>query len=338
MKQIFIVGHGGPDKLQLRESPDPHPARGEIRIRVKASGVNFADILARQGLYPDAPKLPCVIGYEVSGTVDATGPDVDPSWIGRDVFALTRFGGYSDVVIVPEKQAFAKPASLSHEQAAAIPVNYLTAWQLLVVMGALKPEETVLVHNAGGGVGLAAIDIARHLGATIYGTASSAKHAFLRQRGLDEAIDYRSKDWTLELERLSQGKGVALITDPLGGNHWKKSYKALRSTGRLGMFGVSVATSSKLSGPLRLLPVVLSMPFFHPLALMNANKSVFGVNLGHMWHETDMVTGWMEILLNGVADGWVRPHVDKSFPLAQVGEAQTYMEERRNIGKVVLTT
>ena len=338
MKQIFIVGHGGPDKLQLRESPDPHPARGEIRIRVKASGVNFADILARQGLYPDAPKLPCVIGYEVSGTVDATGPGVDPSWIGRDVFALTRFGGYSDVVIAPEKQAFTKPASLSHEQAAAIPVNYLTAWQLLVVMGALKPEETVLVHNAGGGVGLAAIDIARHLGATIYGTASNAKHAFLRQRGLHEAIDYRTKDWTVELERLSQGKGVALITDPLGGNHWKKSYKALRSTGRLGMFGISVATSSKLSGSLRLLPVALGMPFFHPLALMNANKSVFGVNLGHMWHETDMIKGWMEILLNGVAEGWVRPHVDKSFPLAQVGEAQTYMEERRNIGKVVLTT
>jgi NADPH:quinone reductase-like Zn-dependent oxidoreductase len=196
----------------------------------------------------------------------------------------------------------------------------------------------VLVHNAGGGVGLAAIDIARHLGATIYGTASNAKHAFLRQRGLHEAIDYRTKDWTVELERLSQGKGVALITDPLGGNHWKKSYKALRSTGRLGMFGISVATSSKLSGSLRLLPVALGMPFFHPLALMNANKSVFGVNLGHMWHETDMIKGWMEILLNGVAEGWVRPHVDKSFPLAQVGEAQTYMEERRNIGKVVLTT
>jgi len=156
------------------------------------------------------------------------------------------------------------------------------------------------------------------------------------RRGLHEAIDYRTKDWTVELERLSQGKGVALITDPLGGNHWKKSYKALRSTGRLGMFAVSVATSSKLSGPLRLLPVALGMPFFHPLALMNANKSVFGVNLGHMWHETDMVTGWMEIMLNGVAEGWVRPHVDKSFPLAQVGEAQTYMEERRN--KVVLTT
>ena len=199
-------------------------ARGEIRIRVKASGVNFADILARQGLYPDSPKIPCVVGYEVSGTVDDRGPGVDQSWLGKDVFALTRFGGYSDVVVVPEKQTFPKPASLSYDQAAAIPVNYLTAWQLLVVMGSLKPEETVLVHNAGGGVGLAAIDIARHIGATIYGTASSGKHAFLRRRGLHEAIDYRRKDWTVELDRLTKGKGVALITDPLGGNHWKKSY------------------------------------------------------------------------------------------------------------------
>ena len=338
MKQMFIVGHGGPENLQLRESPDPHPARGEIRIRVKASGVNFADILARQGLYPDSPKPPCVVGYEVSGTVDSVGPGVDQSWLGRDAFALTRFGGYSDVVVVPENQAFTKPALLSHEQAAAIPVNYLTAWQLLVVMGGLKPGETVLVHNAGGGVGLAAIDIARHLGATIYGTASGGKHALLRQRGLHEAIDYRTKDWTVELDRLTQGKGVALITDPLGGNHWKKSFKALRSTGRLGMFGISLATTSKLPGPLRLLPVALGMPLFHPLRLMNTNKSVFGVNLGHMWYEAGMIAGWMEILLKGVADGWVRPHVDKSFPLAQAGGAQTYMEERKNTGKVVLTT
>jgi NADPH:quinone reductase-like Zn-dependent oxidoreductase len=338
MKQMFIVGHGGPEKLQLRESPDPSPAGGEIRIRVKASGVNFADILARQGLYPDSPRIPCVVGYEVSGTADAVGSGVDQSWVGRDVFALTRFGGYSDVVVVPEKQLFAKPASLSHEQAAAIPVNYLTAWQLLVVMGSLKREETVLVHNVGGGVGLAAIDIALHIGAKIYGTASSGKHAFLKQRGLDEAIDYRTKDWAVELQRLTNGKGVALITDPLGGNHWRKSYKALRSTGRLGMFGVSVATTSKLFGPLRLLPVALGMPFFHPLSLMSSNKSAFGVNLGHMWHESDMISSWMEILLKGVADGWVRPHVDKSFPLAQVGEAQTYIEERKNTGKVVLTT
>jgi NADPH:quinone reductase-like Zn-dependent oxidoreductase len=279
-----------------------------------------------------------VVGYEVSGKVDAAGPGADGSCVGREVIALTRFGGYSDVVIVPEEQAFEKPVSLSYEQAAAIPVNYLTAWQLLVVMGSLKSDETVLIHNAGGGVGLAAIDIARHVGATIFGTASSGKHAFLRQRGLHEAIDYRTKDWRVELDRLTNRKGVGLIIDPLGGTHWTKSYKALRSTGRLGMFGVSTATTSKLPGPLRLLPVVFGTPFFHPLSLMNQNRSVFGVNLGHMWHEGAMVASWMRILLKGVADDWVRPHVDKTFPLAQAGEAQTYIEERRNIGKVVLTT
>ena len=172
----------------------------------------------------------------------------------------------------------------------------------------------MLIHNAGGGVGLAAIDIARHIGATIYGTASSAKHAFLKQRGVHEAIDYRTKDWAIELNRLTKGRGVALITDPLGGNHWKKSYRALRSTGRLGMFGISVATTSKLFGPLRLLPVALGMPFFHPIPLMNTNRSVFGVNLGHMWHETGMIASWMETLLEGRRRGLGAPPCGQELP------------------------
>jgi NADPH:quinone reductase-like Zn-dependent oxidoreductase len=135
MRQVFISGHGGPRRLQLRDALDPQPGPRELRVRVHASGINFADILARQGLYPDAPKPPCVVGYEVSGHVDAIGADLSPDWIGKEVFGLTRFGGYADTVIVPEAQVFAKPAALSHEQCAAIPVNYLTAWQLLVVMG-----------------------------------------------------------------------------------------------------------------------------------------------------------------------------------------------------------
>lgn len=336
MKQIYIVGHGGPEKLQIRESADPSPAAGQLRIRVKAAGINFADILARQGLYPDAPKIPCVVGYEVSGTVDAVGAGVNTAWVGKDVFGLTRFGGYSDVVVVPENQMFERPASLSHEQCAAIPVNYLTAWQLLVVMGSLHKSETVLIHNAGGGVGLAAIDIARHIGARSIGTASPGKHAFLKQRGLSEAIDYRSQDWTVELSKLTGGRGVELITDPIGGSHWKKSYKALRSTGRLGMFGISAASESGLFGPLRLLPVALGMPFFHPIPLMNTNKATFGVNMGHLWHEVEKIRQWMEVLLRGMKDGWVRPHVDKVFSFAQAGEAQAYMEARKNTGKVVL--
>ena len=335
MKQIFITGHGGPEKLQLREAPDPSPAAGEVRIRVRASGINFADILARQGLYPDAPKVPCVVGYEVSGTVDAAGPGAE-SWVGKDAFALTRFGGYADVVVVPVGQVFERPAALTHEQCATIPVNYLTAWQLLVKVGALSKDESVLIHNAGGGVGLAAIDIARHIGARIIGTASSGKHAFLKERGLHDAIDYRTQDWSVELDRITGGRGVELITDPIGGNHWKKSYNALRSTGRLGMFGISAASESSLFGPLRLLPVALGMPLFHPIPLMNNNRSAFGVNLGHMWHETEKIRIWMDALLAGVRDGWVRPHVDKVFSFAKAGEAQAYMEARKNTGKVIL--
>jgi len=338
MKQIVIVGHGGQEKLQVREAADPAPKPGEVRIRVQASGINFADILTRKGLYPDAPKLPAVVGYEVSGVVDQVGSGVDQALIGTDAVALTRFGGYADVVSVPVKQVFEKPAALSHAQAAAVPVSYLTAWQLLVVMGSLQPGQTVLIHNAGGGVGLAAIDVARHVGATIYGTASAAKHAFLAERGVHETIDYRATDWSVEVDRLTEGRGVSLIIDPFGGTHWKKSYRALRSTGRLGMFGVSAATASKLPGPLRLGKVALGMPIFHPVALMNGNRAVFGVNLGHMWHETDMTADWMRVVLDGVAEGWVRPHVDRSFPLENAGEAHTYIEERRNTGKVVLTT
>ncbi|HEX4896437.1 MAG TPA: medium chain dehydrogenase/reductase family protein [Solimonas sp.] len=336
MKQLYIVGAGGPEKLQLREAPDPAPTPGSLRVRVRATGINFADVLARQGLYPDAPKLPCVVGYEVSGVVDAVGEGVDERWIGKDVFGLTRFGGYSDVVVVPENQLFEKPVSLSHEQAAAIPVNYLTAWQLLVIMGSLRSDETVLIHNAGGGVGLAAIDIARHVGARILGTASSGKHAFLKARGLHEAIDYRSQDWPAEVARLTDGRGVELITDPMGGSQWKQSYAALRSTGRLGMFGVSAATESSLFGPLRLLPVAVGMPFFHPIPLMNQNKAVFGVNMGHLWDEVAKIRVWMQALLRGLDEGWVRPHVDQVFPLERGGEAQAYLEARRNTGKVVL--
>lgn len=336
MKQVWITGTGGPEKLQLREAPDPSPTEGQLRVRVRAAGINFADVLARKGLYPDAPKVPCVVGYEFSGSVDAVGAGVDRTWVGKDVFGLTRFGGYSDCLVVPINQVFEKPKQLTHEQAAAIPVNYLTAWQLLVTVGALTKEETVLIHNVGGGVGLTAIDVARHIGATIYGTASVSKHAFLKERGLHEAIDYRTQDWSVELERLTGGRGVELITDPLGGGHWKKSYKALRHTGRLGMFGISTASESSLPGPLKLLSVVASLPLFNPISLMNDNRCVFGVNLGHMWHENAKISRWMETLIKGVNEGWVRPHVDKAFSFAQAGEAQSYIEARKNIGKVVL--
>ena len=336
MRAIVTTRNGDVDALKIEERPDPVPGKGQVLIRVKASGLNFADILARQGLYPDGPPKPCVMGYEVSGTVEAVGDGTDQTLIGNSVIAMTRFGGQAELVVAPVTQIFPKPETLSFEQGAAIPVNYLTAWALLVAMGGLKQEEAVLIHNAGGGVGLAALDIAKHIGATTYGTASASKHSFLKERGLDHAIDYRNQDWLPVLKDLTKGRGVELVIDPLGGKSWKKSYRALRATGRMGVFGMSTASASGIMGKLRAMKALAQTPRFHPLSLMNRNKGVFGLNLGHMWGEGEKVAGWTREIVSGVAEGWIRPHVDRAFPFDQIAAAHRYLEERKNIGKVVL--
>jgi NADPH:quinone reductase-like Zn-dependent oxidoreductase len=336
VRQVITTRNGGVEVLRIEEKADPQPQAGEVLIRVRAAGLNFADILARQGLYPDGPKKPCVMGYEVAGVVEEVGEGVDRNLLGKSVVAMSRFGGQSEKIVVRADQIFAKPESLSFEQAAAIPVNYLTAYALLVVMGGLRSDESVLIHNAGGGVGLAALDIAKKIGAATYGTASPGKHEFLRERGLDHPIDYRNQDWLPVLKQLTNDRGVELVIDPIGGGHWKKSYAALRTTGRLGMFGVSSASADGLKGKLKLLKAAAQMPRFHPLALLNKNRGVFGLNLGHMWHEQEKVAAWMKVILEGVSEGWIRPFVDKAFPFEQAGDAHSYIEQRKNTGKVVL--
>jgi NADPH:quinone reductase-like Zn-dependent oxidoreductase len=336
MRAIVTKRNGGVDALKVEECPDPVPGTGEVLVRVKASGLNFADILARQGLYPDAAPKPCVMGYEVSGIVETVGNGGDRSLIGKPVIALTRFGGQAELVAVPIGQVFERPERLSFEQCAAIPVNYLTAWALLVTMGGLKRDESILIHNAGGGVGLAALDIAKHIGAKTFGTASAGKHEFLKTRGLDQAIDYRTQDWLAVLMDLTEKRGVELVIDPLGGSSWKKSYRALRATGRMGVFGMSTASANGIMGKLRALKAVAQSPRFNPLGLMSRNKGVFGLNLGHLWREGDKVSGWMKEITVGIDDGWIQPHVDRSFSFDQVAEAHRYLEERKNIGKVVL--
>jgi NADPH:quinone reductase-like Zn-dependent oxidoreductase len=336
MRAIVTSGNGGVDAMKVETRPDPSPDKGEVLIRVKAAGLNFADILARQGLYPDGPPKPCVMGYEVAGMVEAVGNEVDPALVTKPVVAMTRFGGQAELVVAPLTQIFEKPEQLSFEQGAAVPVNYLTAWALLVTMGGLKKEEAVLIHNAGGGVGLAALDIAKHIGARTYGTASLSKHEFLKARGLDHAIDYRGQDWLPVLMDLTGGRGVELVIDPLGGSSWKKSYRALRTTGRMGVFGMSTASASGIRGKLRAMKALAQTPRFHPLALMNRNRGVFGLNLGHMWDEGEKVAGWTRGIVRGINEGWIQPHVDRAFPFDQITAAHRYIEARKNIGKVVL--
>ena len=338
MRQIWITRTGAPEVLAVKEAPDSQPKAGEVRVRVEASGINFADILGRMGLYPDLPPIPVVPGYEVSGRVDTVGPGVESDWTGRDVIAMTRFGGYADTVCVPVNQVFARPAGMSASEGAAVPVNYFTAWQLVVVMGGLKRNETILVHSAGGGVGIAATQIAKHLGAQVIGTASASKHAQLRTLGVDHLIDYRTEDFETRTREITNGRGVELILDAVGGDSWKKGYRVLAPTGRLGAFGISAAATGKQRNLLGMFSLLAYTPWlaFNPLSLMNANKGAFGVNLGHMWGEVDRIRGWAGQLFDLWAQGAIKPVVARTFRFDEAAQAHHFIQDRRNIGKVLL--
>jgi synaptic vesicle membrane protein VAT-1 len=339
MRQIWIARAGAPEVLEVRQAPDPEPRPDEMRIRVEASGVNFADVMGRMGVYPDMPPLPVVPGYEVAGRVDAVGAGLDAGWMGREVMAATRFGGYSDVVCARENQVFTRPAGLSAIDAAAIPINYLTAWQLLVVMGGLKKGETVLIHSVGGGVGIAATQIAKHIGARVIGTASAAKHGELAALGVDHLIDYRTEDFEMRARAITDGRGVHLILDPVGGDSLKKGFRLLAPTGRLGVFGASTLAQGKTRSLVGALSMLASTPWlqFNPLALMNVNKGVFGVNLKHLWDDPELMRVWAGQVLELWSKGAIKPRIARSFSFAEAAAAHHFLQDRKNIGKVILT-
>ncbi len=336
MRQIWIPRTGAPEVMELRTAPDPEPGPGQVRIRVAAAGINFADIMARLGLYPDAPELPAVVGYEVAGEIDAVGQGVEDLAVGDRVAAMTRFGGYSDRVVLPADLVSRLPEDLGFEAAAAIPVNYLTAWVMLIHLGGLREGERVLIHGAGGGVGQAAVQICRWKGAEIIGTASAAKHERLRQAGVGHCIDYRSQDFEAEVARITDGKGVDIALDPIGGESFAKSYRSLAALGRLYLFGVSsLAPGKKRSIPAALLGL-LRMPRYKPVDLMNDNRSVAGVNMGHLWDRAAELRAMLAAILERVAAGDFAPVVDSAFPFDKAAAAHHHIQDRKNFGKVVL--
>jgi NADPH:quinone reductase-like Zn-dependent oxidoreductase len=335
MRSVWIPRTGPPEVLEVRNVPEPTPAPGQVLVRVRASGVNFADVMARLGFYPDAPPLPCVVGYEVAGTVERVADGDGRLAPGERVVALTRFGGYAEAVAVPAAQVFPLPEGMSFEEGATVPVNYLTAVLMLRHFGNVRPGDTVLVHAAAGGVGVAAIQLCRLAGAQVIGTASAAKHAQLREMGVAHAIDYRTQDFETEVRRLTDGRGVDVVLDATGA--FRKSYRCLAPLGRLVCFGLSGAATGLAPSRLAALPKLLLLPWFHPLRLMNDNKAVIGVNLGHLWDRIDLLRREMLALLDDCAAGRLRPLVGRTFPLAEAAAAHRYIQERRNVGKVVLT-
>jgi NADPH:quinone reductase-like Zn-dependent oxidoreductase len=338
MRQVVIPRYGPPDVFETRELPDPSPGDGEIRIRVRAAGVNFADILARLGLYPDAPKPPLVVGYEVAGHIDALGRSVVGLAEGDRIVALTRFGGYADTVVVRADHAFHFPDELSDSEAAAVPVNYLTASLALYRMAALASGETVLVQNAGGGVGIAATQLARLRRATVIGTASAFKHDALRSFGVDHAIDYRHANVADEVKKLTHDRGVDVILDPIGGRSFTSSYRMLAPLGRLIIFGLSAAAPGERRNIWHAFQAWFSTPRFNPLSLINRNRGVFGLHIGHLWDERRQLAPLMEMLISELRAERLKPVVARTFPLERAADAHRFIQSRQNIGKVVLTT
>lgn len=333
MQQIWIPRIGPPEVLELRAALDPVPGPGQVCIQVEAAGVNFADLMARMGLYPDAPKLPAVVGYEVAGTVAAAGAGVDPARLGEPVVALTRFGGYSSRVCVPAENAFRRPAGLDAAHGAAFLINGLTAWMMLEEMGRIRPGDRVLVHAAGGGVGLLALDLILRRGALAVGAASPAKHAWLRTRGYQQLVDARAP----LLSQLERGS-FDLILDPVGGRSWADGLELLRPTGRIVLYGFSINAGGQRRSLWRALRNVAAIPWWRmsPLPLIHRNLGVLGVNLGRMWQHGAQVQPWISALLELYRQGGLRPHVHARVPFSQAAEAHAILHRRENLGKVVL--
>jgi NADPH:quinone reductase-like Zn-dependent oxidoreductase len=337
MQQIVFEKIGAPDVLTLRNGADPLPQPDEVLVRVRAAGVNFADVLARMGLYPDAPPPPLVLGYEVAGTVEATGRDVRHVHVGDDVVALTRFGGYATHVTVAAPYVFRRPPDLSDVEAAALPVNYLTALLALYKLANVAAGETVLIHGAGGGVGIAATQLARLRRAIVLGAASPKKHDALRALGVDHPLDYRRGDLTEQVKRLTDGRGVDVILDPIGGKSFEESYRLLAPLGRLVIYGISAIASGPKRSWWRAGRTVLQLRSFKPLSLINRNRGVFGLNLAHLWDEQRQLHDAMLFLIDELRAKRIAPVIARSFPLAAADDAHRFLQSRANVGKVVLT-
>src|SRR4051812_46543520 len=280
MRAVVIIRHGPPEVLEVQDLPAPdRPLGGQVLVDVRASGINFADTMARMGLYQDAPKPPCVVGYEVAGEVAAVGPGVENVAVGDRVVAGTRFGGYAEQVVVKASDVFSLPERLSFEEGTAVPVNYATAWTGLLRYGGLRPGERVLIHAAAGGAGTAATQIAKREGAQIHGTASPGKHEAIRANGVNHPIDYTRPGWERDLPSFD------LVMDAIGGRSFRRSYDLLRPGGRLVAFGASSVAPGERRNVVAALRTVVRMPRFNLVKQMSESKAVIGLNMLRLWDD-----------------------------------------------------
>jgi synaptic vesicle membrane protein VAT-1 len=341
MRAMVVRRYGPPENFELREWPDPAVKQGECLIRVRAVGINFADLMQRMGVYPGTPKPPFIPGFEVAGTVESAplGTKGQPGTavrLGDRVVAMTRFNAYGELAAAPVESVFTIPDSLSFEQAVAIPVNYLTAYHSMFEMGNLRGGDRVLIHGAAGGVGVAAVQLARAKGLVTFGTAGPSKQEFLREIHVDYPIDHSREKFVTAVHRVAP-EGIEMVLDPIGGKSFAESMRCLGTMGRLVVFGFSAAAgpSGKRSLP-RAAKALAQTPRISPLKLMEKNQAVIGVHLGRMHGHEDVLRTQMMELLRLYEEGAIKPFVGKTFPLKDAAAAHRYIHDRRNTGKVVL--
>jgi synaptic vesicle membrane protein VAT-1 len=338
MRAIQITGYGDIDHLQERELPDPQPGPGEVVIAVRAFGVNFADVLARVGLYVQAPKPPFAPGFEVAGVVAAVGPGVTELQPGDRVASLTEFGGYATQVRVPAMAACPIPEGMDFVTAAALPTVGVTARRALLVQGGLLPGETALIQAAAGGVGMMAVQMAQGAGARVIATCGGArKVAFLRQFGVADVIDYRAEDVAAKVRALTAGAGVDVILDSVGGAFVRTGMELLAPGGRFVAIGAATFSPERRGRNLwQLAREYLKTPRLHPLSLLGASRSYIGVQMLVIGRSRPLVLRHaLAAVLADVAAGRLRTVIDQVLPAERVGEAHRRLQGRESIGKLV---
>ncbi|KAF5903791.1 synaptic vesicle membrane protein VAT-1, partial [Clarias magur] len=315
-RALVLTGYGGYDKVKLQvKKGKPALKSGEVMVRVKACGLNFADLMARQGLYDRLPSPPVTPGMECSGIVEAVGEEVTDRKVGDKVLVLNRSGLWQEVAVVPTSHTFPMPEGMSFEEAAALPVNYITAYMMLFDFGHLRPNQSVLIHMAAGGVGIAATQLCKTVNdVTIFGTASATKHDVISEGGVTHPIDYRTRDYVEEVRKISP-KGVDIVLDPLGGSDTHKGYNLLKPMGKL----ISYGAANMLSGQKKNLFAVAKTWYqqfsVHTLSLCQNNRAVCGFHLGYL--DSELVTDVMNGLLELYQQGKIKPRIDSTYHLEQ---------------------
>ncbi|RLK24639.1 putative PIG3 family NAD(P)H quinone oxidoreductase [Micromonospora sp. M71_S20] len=324
MRAITIPEPGGPDALVWSEVPDPEPGPGEVVVDVRASAVNRADLLQRQGHYPPPPGAPAYPGLECSGVISAIGPDVAGWEVGREVCALLAGGGYAERVAVPAGQLLPVPAGVDLVDAAALPEVACTVWSNVVQVARLGKGETLLLHGGGSGIGTFAIQLAVALGATVAVTARAGKHERLRELGAAHTIDYREQDFVEEVRRVTGGRGADVILDIMGAAYLLRNVAALATGGRLVVIGMQGGRKGELD--------------LGALLAKRGTIAATALRSRPLAEKAEIVRGVREEVWPLVESGAVRPVVDRRVPMAEAARAHRLVESNDHVGKVLLTT